>query len=237
MKIILNIKLCLILLLPLLFFGCKEDSNRLMYSDDPEVYFYKGDNTLYPDSLDYTFILKPDDVFTDTVQIPLRISGFSAQNDRVVNIEVGAESTAEVGRHFKIDPVIIKAGAYSGTVPLVLLRSEDLKEKQLRIYLKIANSAGFEPGYADRLNYLVKITDQLSRPEDWETFIFGQYSQKKHQFMVASIGHIRVAMSLGAQFSELFAILQTVRVELIKYEAINGPMYDENGNRVTFPSL
>lgn len=238
MKNIIN-KIYLLACLALAFTACDKD-DRLMYEEAPEVYFYNGSSVVNPDSVEYTFVIKPDTLMRDTVLLNLRISGSASDKDRVVNLKLGEGSNAVKDKHFSFDPVIVKAGEYSVQVPVYLLRTEDMKNTLFKIYLEIGESEDFKIGFANRTSYLIKVTDQLIRPSDWAGIVelfYGKYSKVKHQFMVSRLGTTKITMSTGAQFSEIMSILQKMRVELIKYEAENGPLIDENGDVVTFPTL
>lgn len=217
--------------------ACSKEE-RLTYNESPSVYFYKFRTN--PDSTNYTFVVKPDSVLTDTLYLMLRITGVAADKDRKVNIVLADSSTAQQGKHFNIPEAIIKAGAYDTRVPVIVLRSPDEKDSVFVAYFNIAASADFQPGYFADLTYKIGITDQLIKPGDWSgitELFYGAYSKVKHQFMVSRLGTTAITISTGAQFSEIMSILQKMRVELIKYEAENGPLTDENGIRVTFPVL
>ena len=217
--------------------SCKKEE-RLTYNESSSVYFYKFRTN--PDSTNYTFVVKPDSVLTDTLYLMLRISGVAVDKDRKVNIVLADSSTAQQGKHFNIPEAIIKAGAYDAKIPVYVLRSPDEKDSIFIAYFNIAPSADFKPGYNSDLTYKIGITDQLIKPSDWNgitELFYGAYSKAKHQFMVSRLGTTAITISTGAQFSEIMSILQKMRVELIKYEAENGPLIDENGVRVTFPVL
>jgi hypothetical protein len=225
-----------ILLIFILAACTKED--RLMYKESPSVYFYQ--QIVNPDSINYTFVVKPDSVLTDTLYLNLRITGVAADKDRKVNIILADSSTAKKGVHFNIPDAIIKAGTYDVKVPVYILRTADEKNSVFTAYFTIAASDDFKPGYSNDLIYKIGITDQLIKPSDWSGIIelfYGAYSKVKHQFMVSRLGTTAITLTTGAQFSEIMSILQKMRVELIKYEDANGPLIDENGTRVTFPVL
>lgn len=222
-------------LIVFLFAACRK-SKDLMYKNDPEIYFSGSTPSAVGDSLPYTFVVRPDTVMQDTAFLYFRISGFAADKDRAVEIQVDKSTTAKAGIHFKLDPVVVKAGEYTATLPVILYRTADMKNNQFVINVKIRTSEDFDTSFG-RGSYHVYVTDQLLKPGDWETFIYGTYSKVKHEFMVSRLGTTKITMSLGAQLSEMLAILQRMRLELLKYEKENGYLIDETGNRVTFPSF
>lgn len=190
-----------------------------------------------PDSINYTFVVKPDSVLKDTLYLNIRISGLAANTDRKFNLVMADSSTAVKGKHFDIGPTVIKAGEYAIRLPVYLFRTADMKDKVFSIYFRIAASDDFAAGFSDNLKYQIRVTDKLLKPADWSDFFYGTYSLTKHQFMVSRLGTTAITMGTGAQFSEIMSILQKMRVELVKYENTNGPLIDENGNRVTFPTI
>jgi Domain of unknown function (DUF4843) len=211
-------------ILYLLISACgKED--RLMYKEPPAIYFSR--DFVLPDSINYTFVVKPDTVLRDTVYLNIRITG----------LVIADSSTAVKGTHFDIGPAVIKAGEYAIKFPVYLFRTPDMKNKVFSVYFRIASSDDFAAGFANSLKYQIRITDMLLKPADWSDFFYGAYSLTKHQFMVSRLGTTAITMGTGAQFSEIMSILQKMRVELVKYENVNGPLIDENGNRVTFPAI
>ncbi|SEW54218.1 DUF4843 domain-containing protein [Chitinophaga arvensicola] len=221
-------------LIYLLIGACgKED--RLMYKEAPSISFRR--DVVMPDSINYTFVVKPDSLLTDTIYLNIRISGVASDKDRKFNLMTGENSTAIKGKHFDIGETVIKAGVYAIKFPVYLHRTPDMKDKIFSIYFRMGSSDDFKAGFDNSLTYQVKVTDKLLKPADWSDFFYGSYSLAKHQFMVSRLGTTAITMGTGAQFSQIMSILQKMRVELIKYENVNGPLIDENGNRVTFPTI
>ena len=221
-------------ILYLLISACSKEE-RLMYKEAPAIYFSR--DFVMPDSINYTFAVKPDTVLRDTVYLNIRISGLATKTDRKFNLVIADSSTAVKGKHFDIGPTVIKAGEYAIKFPVYLFRTADMKDKVFAIYFRIAGSDDFAAGFGNSLNYQIKVTDKLLKPADWSDFFYGAYSLTKHQFMVSRLGTTAITMGTGAQFSQIMSILQKMRVDLVKYENANGPLIDENGNRVTFPAI
>jgi hypothetical protein len=221
-------------ILYLLVSACGKEE-RLMYKEAPAIYFSR--NVVMPDSVNYTFVVKPDSVLKDTVYLNIQISGLASDKDRTFNLVIADSSTAVKGKHFDIGPTVIKAGQYAIKFPVYLFRTPDMKDKVFSIYFSMGSSADFAAGFSNSLKYQVRVTDKLLKPADWSDFFYGPYSLTKHQFMVSRLGTTAITMGTGAQFSEIMSILQKMRVELVKYESANGPLVDENGNKVTFPAI
>jgi len=221
-------------ILYLIISACGKEE-RLMYKESPAIYFSR--DFPLPDSVNYTFVVKPDTLLRDTVYLNIRITGLATDADRKFNLVIADSSTAIKGTHFDIGPAVVKAGQYAVKFPVYLFRTPDMKNKVFSVYFRIASSDDFAEGFAGNLKYQIRVTDMLLKPSDWSDFFYGAYSLTKHQFMVSRLGTTAITMGTGAQFSEIMSILQKMRVELIRYENANGPLVDENGNRVTFPAI
>lgn len=223
--------------------SCSESEELMFNIEKPGVYFYKLNGQEGIDSLDYSFVISPASVLKDTLdeELRVRIMGQAAPYDREINLKVDDSSTAIRGEHFDFpNPLILPANAFEVYVPVYLYRTEDLKESVKTIYLTLAESEDFIVGFQGNKQHIIKVTDMLTRPSDWygglTDLFYGTYSMRKHEFMVQTLGTTNITFATGAAISQMMAFQQKMLVEIVKYEAENGPMIDENGNRVTFPN-
>ena len=245
MKLKLN-NLLIFLVIAGLIASCTKDE-RLMYEQDPRVYFYKFPRVSQtnPDSVLYTFGVKPVSQQTDTLYLTLRIMGSPENRDREVNLVALDSSTAKRGYHYEFGPLIIPANEFGATIPVYLFKQPGLKDSIVNLYLTIGESKDFKPGYTDkansfhafdRLHYKISFTDQLVKPSNWDGSLasaFGTYSKVKYQFMIASTG--KVDWRTGVFPADLNFLAAKVKAALLEYELANGPLIDESGNRVVFP--
>lgn len=217
--------------------GCAKDE-LLLYNEDPRIYFERGLQ------LNVTFSADPPEVTTDTVYVPLRIMGSAANKDRTFHVIVDDSSTAKKGYHFDFGPQIIAANSYSVDLPVYLYRRAGLKDSVVAAYLTIGESPDFKPGYGDKvfndpynkLHYKITINDQLLKPANWDTRwanYFGDYSQAKHLFINQTYGSAGWTSVLFPQ--DINFLVQSVKYALYQYEQANGPLMDENGQKVSFP--
>jgi hypothetical protein len=231
--------------------GCKK-SELTAWEQPDMVYIYKDAFSTTNDSVSYSFAIKPGTVTTDTVKIPLRIMGPASTKDRVVNVKaVTDSSTALPGQHYDFLPSTILANQYTGFVNVLVKRTSDLKLQEKRLMLEVIESSDFKPGLSNTapvspragggLKYLVKINDYLTMPSNWPTVLviyFGAYSQVKYALVIKTTGRAEFPTSgPDAVSSSQFLYYKLIcKDALAKYEAANGPLYDENGIRVTFPN-
>lgn len=213
--------------------GCRKDEFD-MYKSSPAIYFYSGVSTTATDSAAYNFILLPATQTADTVYLPVRVQGFSAAVDRVINYAVADSSTAKEGTHFKIGPAVMHAGRYMDSIPVYLQRTKNMADSTLRIYIQLEASADFAVGYGNHLAYKLTVTDRVV-PPTWSYTLsstFGAFSNVKFRFMVSVL---QVTSFSGLLPSQAAAMATKCKLALAEYEAANGPMLDENGVRVVFP--
>lgn len=221
--------------------GCSKN-DRLMYEEDPRIYFYTSA------IVDYTFAVRPASYTVDTLYIPVRIMGSAANRDRTFNLKVEDSSTAKLGYHITFAPLVIPANTYQISLPVYLHRKPGLKDSVVTAHISIAESADFKLGYIngltntgtagtlDRLHYRINITDQLTKPANWETVwvnYFGVFSKVKFQFLIQVTG--RTSWTSTGLPQDLNFMIQTAKYALYNYELANGPLMDEFGNRVVFP--
>lgn len=231
------------LLLTAILAACGKD-DRVMYKEDPRIYFSKFVNN--PDSVDYSFGVKPAELLTDTVYLTLRIMGTATDKDREIKLTIADSSKAKAGYHYNIGPLVMPANAYEVRVPVILYRKPGLKDSIVTVNFIIAESKDFKPGYSDkpnplinvydRLHYKISFNDQLLKPTVWDSRLavnFGVYSTTKFKFMILTTG--KTDWNGTIYPGDQNFLIQTVKLSLYNYELANGPMLDENGVRVVFP--
>ena len=154
-------------------------------------------------------------------------------------------STAKEGWHFALGEKVIPAGAYAMDLPVYIYRRPGLKDSVVTAFFTIAESADFKPGYIDKfvsvdpynkLHYKISIDDQLLKPANWDTRwinYFGAYSRAKHLFINQIYGGATWTSVVFPQ--DINFLVQSMKFALYNYEQANGPLIDENNERVVFP--
>ncbi len=212
--------------------ACKKEE-LLSYVYPPSVYIYKRTATdPIRDSITYSFAIRDKELKQDTVFIPIRIMGNVSDRDRSVRYQVMTSTSADP-ESYELLPAKIYAGQFEGRLPVAVKRIGSLKEKEGRLWVHLVPSDDFEPGVPDQLRYLIKINDFLSRPESWNDYIFGEYSNVKYDLIIKTTGYVTFA---GLGNSEMRFISQNCKNALIDYEREHGtPLLDENRMPVVFP--
>ncbi|SHE64721.1 DUF4843 domain-containing protein [Pedobacter caeni] len=249
-------------LIAALISSCKTD--ELKYEDEPGIYIDKEKFIGIRDSATFSFAEKTSTLLLDTIYIPVKISGRASAKDRPVPLKTDPLlTTASAGIHYEIPETKIMANQITARVPVIVKRAADLKTKQLRIYLKMETNAEFpfligntktnstfsgEPSSIYTSGYLIKLNDQLLKPDTWDVsgswfrFFFGTYSAVKYKFIMDVTG--RMVWGPGARFgadsptsAQMYAYYAKLQNAMYEYEKANGPMIDETGNQVTFPKI
>lgn len=243
------------LLLPVLF-GCLitacKKSELTRYTQPDMIYFYKDYYNADKDSTVYSFAIKPNALLVDTVKIPLRIMGLATGTDRSVNIQVVADSSTALPEQYALLPTIVKAGAYTANVQLLVKRAPALKTNDVRVLLAIGTSDDFLPGVYNSAasasrgggsqRYPVRINDFLTKPSNWDSFIatyFGVYSQVKYKLVIDVTGRTQFLISGddAVTTSQMTYFKIKCRNYLADLNTASGTkLKDENGTEITFPN-
>lgn len=211
--------------------GCSK-SELMPFEQKPQVYIYKKSGDAANDSTTYSFATQLPETVQDTFYIPIRVGGLASDQNRTVNYEALAKSTAP-SDSYELLPAKIAAGAYSGVLPIRLIKNNMANDQEMRLWIKITSSADFEPGAADQLEYLLKVTNHLTKPSSWVQNYFGDFSQVKYGLIIRETGYTDFSGTLPSVW---FFIMQKCKNALIEYKQTTGKdMVDELGNVVTFP--
>lgn len=233
-----------------LFTSCKKE-NLTAYQLQDMIYFYKVHSSAIKDSVTYSFAIKSTTLQFDTVFVPVKIMGTAKDANRVIKIgAVDSLTTAKAGIDYEFLNAVMPAGKYEYNIPIKVLRSERMKTQTLNLTIEIQKSDDFIPGipkdpsvsfyeYGAALTYKIMINDFLSKPSNWDSrlsFYFGPFSQVRYAFVIQATGRSTFP-SEGPDalpFSAYSYYKQVCINALADYEKENGPLYDENGVRITF---
>ncbi len=249
----------------LLVMAASCSNKELMYNDEPGIYINKETFSGRRDSMSYSFAEKADDLDLDTIYIPVKISGFPKSVKRKVPLVIDdSRTTAKAGVHYQLIETWIDADSIVSTVPLIVKRAPDLKNIQVNIYLEIRQSEDFpylidktktnntyngEPSVVFLPGYLIKLNDQLLKPDTWDAsgswfkYFFGNYSDVKWKFILDVTGRTvwgpRARDGADAPTGvEMYTYYAKLLKALYEYEKENGtPMLDELGNPVVLPII
>src|SRR3954471_6097917 len=119
------------------FLAACEKDDRLIYSDKPGIYFFTDSSFYIRDSLTYSFAIKQSTREADTIKIPVKLMGLAGKSAYSIPIEVvSAGTTAIEGKHFQLLPASIKAGKYTDSVLIRVMKTPDLDNTEVRLRLR-----------------------------------------------------------------------------------------------------
>jgi len=249
------IRLILLLLVPAcLLCACTKQKIAAGTSAQASVYFIyttaygSNDND---DSVNYTFVGKSDTVKMDTIWLAVRIAGDTADHDRPIDLTaIGAGTTAVEGVHYKLLNYTMPKDSFQTNLGIVLLRDPSLQDTSYVLDLQLKPTPDF-PGsikdtlmddgrFISRSSIKIIFTDRLIKPNNWDSYLitfFGAYSNVKFRFMTDVLGVSSFPSSgpNALKFPQLQYYQNVVRNALVDYNALHGPLIDENGNAVVFP--
>ena len=215
----------------MMFYSCERE--HMLY--DPNLSAARFDIKDMKDSLTYSFALHPG-ISRDTIRIPIRIMGFTSPNPRKVNVVADSATSARENIEYLILPCTVPADSTSTLLQVVLLKSEELDAKRLRLGLQITESSDFVPGPIEERKFKVYVTNKLTKPEGWIGY-FGDYSEAKHRFIIEVTGK-------GTNYNawsqmEIIHWMGELNKALYDYNKRNPdkPLRDENGTLISFPII
>ncbi len=249
----------------LLFLSCNQDEIPTFDSEDAGIYFQSGGQTRfflnidnYYDTARYTFSEEADDVMSHVMTARLRTLGKVRDYDRKVRVVVDeANSTAVEGKHYQInfDTITIKAGQAEVMVPVTFLRSADLREKEVKLMIKVEDNENFKVPFTHQKNtniyyasgdtlmadrFLFMVNEFYSEPVLWTMFgsPVGQWTIKKQRLMNELFELTPYDWSLdgwrngdGKVLSERFRFFAIKLHRYLQDLADAGtPMYEEDGS-------
>lgn len=222
----------------ILMVACSTDKIETFNGGD-QVYFERVSSTA--DSLTLSFAVLDKDIQNYTVEIPIVVTGAICNHQRKVNISVIPEgTTAMEGVDYTLEETMIPAGSYNTTLKVNVKRSAELSKEEKTIMFQILPSdelfTDVNPAWTD---FKLKINDTLTKPARWiydcQPY-FGVYSDVKYRFIIDTLG-IWDFPSTGDNAipkAQMLYYQDKMKTALAEYEKDNGPMYDENGNQVSF---
>lgn len=221
----------------LLWTACENDS--FYYQDEARARIVGPyEWALNTDSLEFSFASSPSNVLEKGMDMTLYVMGTAAATDRTVNLEVVADKSTASSSHYAFPAqVTIPAGKLSANFAINLKRTSDLEAKKVQLYIKVAQSADFKPGVNEQNHFLLRWSDILSKPKNWDdlTEFFGVFSMTKYRFIIDTLGIAEFSIN-SMTWGELNNYKIRMKTALTAYNESHpgNPLKDENGQLVSF---
>jgi len=225
----------IVLLSPLVFFGCQENERLLFDVSNSALNFTLPRST--PDSLYVNFMFLPDDQVKETISVQVDLIGLPTDESREYMVRVVSdESTAEAGIHYE---TLMSKSVFGGDKSLSdlfeveVLRDASMREETYRLYVEFEYQGDFNPGVPSKQFFILNITDNLLIPPPfWKGnylhYRAGAYHWKKCKKFIEIAG-----VDSPIWHPDPYAAMD-VYVKKCKVWFEENPTYDEDGNRLYF---
>ena len=126
--------------------GCKKDEIDI-YNGNTYIYFDREGE----DVQEYSFAFHPG-IDLDTVPLIVKLIGYPTDYDREIGLVINeSKTTADAADYWLPSEFVLRAGSHIDSIPLVLYKSEKLKESKFTLYLEIKDSEELRSGPVPKL--------------------------------------------------------------------------------------
>ncbi len=165
--------------------SCKKDE-PLLYKQEAGVYFSNKETV-------YSFVenIANKQLGSDTVNVPLMVTGFSSDKLRKINVDIVKDSLSTASDDmFKVIAAEVPAKSYLGYVTIKINYSSVLDDSIYVARIKLRSSEDFPVIDLNEATYSVSITSKFTRPENWTRLksSFGEYSNSWYEFILKVTG-------------------------------------------------
>jgi len=206
--------------------GCEEQKLKT-YDGDNFVQFKKA----ISDSTNISFMFYPG---KDYIEFPvvLELVGVASERDLKYKVTVDNKYTTALSQHYSIpSDQIFRAGRYIDTLYVRLNNTTDLKQKKVRLLLRVESSSDLRIGKIEQSAAVMWITNTLSKPAWWnsdiDSYYLGAYSDKKYELFI-QVTNIFNMTGLDASMKRSYALK-------FKQYLSEHPTLDENNQYIEVP--
>lgn len=251
--------------LSMIFASCEKEEVFTYNREADGVFFVNDTSDITPEfilPIEYSFMNNPTLEF-DTVYIYTRVSGNTADYDRMFNVElVDGDITTGTADQYEILEGVVPAGSHIGTLPIVINKTEELKDDAYSLELKLVASEDFKNTDNHLFNAYLNYTALIAKPDLWDIYLyywFGDFSRNYYGFIIEQLGTTEIAQYLYEEdygwlyyedtgwytFDEWMGYYPDpvmngyknfIKIALEEYEATNGePLKHNDGSVVVLP--
>ena len=172
-------RLMIILILFTCIWACSEDK---FDAYDAGYYIYM-EGASATDSVDLSFFNYPD---MERVEIPVYVSyaGKILTGNKVFKLTVNQEKTTAKAENYLVpDEFVFRAGFYTDTVKITLVKTTAIENTKVRLVLNLEATSDFQVGQEGRRETTILFTAKKDKPLWWNANItenyLGEYSEAK----------------------------------------------------------
>lgn len=208
--------------------GCNQDDYLHYDTDSASIKFTSSEN----DSTVYSFRLHPGET-EGLIEIPVQLIGLASPQAREISAEIVAEkSNAIENTDFVILHSEIMADSIHGVLKVLVKKTDILDNESRRLTLRLCPNQFFESAPVNQSLYTIVVNNELLYPDGW---IFGEYSQVKHEFVILHTGIATDYNSVWTNSEKLWWKSKLIDA-LYEYNLAHpgDPLKDENGILISF---
>ncbi len=150
---------------------------------EQQIYFVKEGRA---DSITYSFGTKPESLLKDTIQVPVRITGFKAKKKMSFKVSVDHEkSTAVENVNYKAleNQFVVLPDSVNAFIPVILYREGLSQEANmaLKIVMRLEGTADLGIAFADGAQMSIVFDNEVQKPVIWQYLepYLGPFTPKK----------------------------------------------------------
>lgn len=211
------------------------------------VYQQRAGAYFTADSIAYSFIENPGEQ-SITVNLPISITGDSANYDRKINVTIITDSVTNAqATMYEVNEIVLKAGKFTTNLPITVKYDQSMDSVEYKILFKMASSEDFPLINLNQRNTLLKFSNKVIKPINWDRLEskFGTYSTRWWKFIMEKTKmtslpyHPELAKTDPERWwmtaRELDIYQSFMRLELAKYNAVNPQMVHDDGEKAKQP--
>jgi hypothetical protein len=230
------------------------------YKDTDNIYFSRSIFPLYSngpviDSTGFSFGLDNVAITERIYPLAIRVQGKVSDVDRKIKLTVDPSSTAILGTHFTLpENIVMHAGKEIDTVLIRVLRTSDIKNKDLTVVLNLEENEFFTTKMQSRvanvltqktisfIRFKLSFNDRITTPLGWSAGFLGTFSAKKFFLMCDLINidpqifnQLPSSGAAGLTIADMQYYQNFMKRYLADQKASGNTIYEENGTEMFFP--
>ena len=218
----------------LLICACSKDEIDTFETEQQYLFFGRS----YADSLTYSFFYYPDSTSL-TIPVEVKLVGNTSDKDREFKLAVDTKESTVSDNHYTFpEKFIFRANHVADTVYIKINNAADLREKMVRLVLKVESTALFLPGQSEYTRNILRFSDIIAQPEWWDQDIIdhylGEYTETKFREFMKVTGQGDLS---DTSPDELWYLARSFKYYLQEMEKAGTPVIDEGGGYMSVPVI
>ncbi|ERJ57614.1 DUF4843 domain-containing protein [Sphingobacterium paucimobilis] len=167
----------LVLFLNTLLFSCKENADITIFDQNEHFLSFgvKNENRrwgepIYLAETSFSFLSEDVNLVKKRLAIPIILTGSLLEQDREYVVQVDKEKTDFPITNFELDKTVFRKGIFVDTLFLTVDKIDLLRERELRIGLRMVENNNFKLGDKENISLGIKLSNMLVEPDWWSLY-------------------------------------------------------------------